>query len=92
MELDAATRVKSACYENLRRDRAAKPNPSDHDWPVPLALVMGSELDDFPADVAARCSRAVGIPLYGINSLLGASIPFDRLPGFGLRALQDRIA
>ncbi|AIE87547.1 tRNA/rRNA methyltransferase (SpoU) [Fimbriimonas ginsengisoli Gsoil 348] len=43
------------------------------DWPFPLALVVGAELDGVPVEIEARCEATVAIPLYGLVQSLNVA-------------------
>jgi tRNA G18 (ribose-2'-O)-methylase SpoU len=44
------------------------------EWPFPLALVVGAELDGVPKEIEERCEATVAIPLYGLVQSLNVAV------------------
>lgn len=48
----------------------------DFDWPQPVALILGHEVDGVSESVLAVCNRVVSIPMYGYKNSINVATAF----------------
>jgi tRNA G18 (ribose-2'-O)-methylase SpoU len=48
----------------------------DYEWPRPVALLFGNEVDGLSPDVIARCMATVQIPMHGFKNSLNVATAF----------------
>ena len=73
----AAEKLKEQGYVLAALEHTAQSTVlADTEFPFPLCLVLGNEVDGITQDLLALCDMAVEIPMYGIKQSLNVAVAY----------------